>query len=320
MFVTRRRLVASSAAWLASGAAAAAPPGPFFGGHHLPIGLQLYSVVAELRRDLDGTLKAVAGIGYRPVETAGYAGRTPAELRAAFDAHGLSCISAHVQPRPSGPEPALHGDLGRLAADMHTLGARDVVMPTFLFPERLSLTPLPGEGLGLMLARLSAQLTIDDWKATAAFLNRVGAGLKREGLQLAYHNHNPEFAPLGEGTAFDLLLQETDPALVQFEMDAGWVVAAGRDPVALLKAHAGRFRMMHVKDVTASTQPNFAFQVQTTAVGSGVIDWRRLLAAAYDEGVRAFFVEHEPPFTRPVLETLRTSFDNLTAMTADRRA
>jgi sugar phosphate isomerase/epimerase len=315
MLVTRRRLVASSGAWLAAGAAASAASRPFFRGHRLPIGLQLYSVAAELRRDLDGTLKAVADIGYRTVETAGYAGRTPAELRAAFDAHGLACTSAHVQPRASGPEPALTGDLGRLAADMHVLGARHVVMPTFLFPERLALKPLPGEGLGPMLARLSAQLNRDDWQATAAFLNRAGAGLKREGLQLAYHNHNPEFAPLGPETAFDLLLRETDPALVQFEMDAGWVVAAGVDPAALLKAHPRRFSMMHVKDVAAGVQPNFAFRVQTTAVGSGIIDWKRLLPAAYREGVREFFVEHEPPFTRPVPETLRESFANLAALT-----
>ncbi|THD75305.1 MAG: sugar phosphate isomerase/epimerase [Phenylobacterium sp.] len=316
MIVSRRGFVASSAAFAFAARAARAAPRPFFRSHRLPIGLQLYSVGAELRRDLDATLKAVAAIGYRTVETAGYAGRTPQELRAAFDANHLACTSAHVQPRGTGPEPTLSGDIGRLAADMHVLGARHVVMPTFLFPERLTLKPRDGEGVGPMLARLSAELTPDDWKATAAFMNDKGAALKREGLQLAYHNHNPEFAPLGRGTAFDVLVRETDPHLVQFEMDAGWVVAAGRDPVELLKAHPGRFRMMHVKDVAKGGEPNFAFRVQTTSVGQGIIDWPRLLAAAYAEGVTEYFVEHEPPFVRPVLEMLGESFRNLEALRA----
>ena len=299
MHLTRRR--ALSAAFALMAGAARAAPQRFFRSHRLPIGLQLYSVGAELRRDLDGTLKALSAIGYTTVETAGYAGRSAQELRAALDAHGLACTSAHVQPRGGGPEPTLSGDLGRLAADMRILGARHVVMPIFLVPEGKSLRSPP---------------SAEDWKATAAFLNRTGAGLKREGLAFAYHNHNPEFAPLDGGTVLDLLLRETDPALVQFEMDAGWVVAAGRDPVEVLKAHPGRFRMMHVKDVAKGVEPNFAFRVQTTSVGQGIIDWPRLLAAAYAEGVREYFVEHEPPFARPVLEMLADSYRNLAALTA----
>jgi sugar phosphate isomerase/epimerase len=197
---------------------------------------------------------------------------------------------------------------------MHVLGARHVVMPTFLFPDRVSLKPREGEGIGEALARGAAALTAEDWKACAAFMNRTAEGLKREGLAFAYHNHNPEFAPVGGRTGLEILLAETDPALVQFEMDAGWVVAAGRDPVELLKAHRGRFRMMHVKDVAAGQEPNFAFRVRTTSVGQGVIDWRKLLRAAYAEGVTEYFVEHEPPFTRPVLEMLGDSYRNLAAL------
>jgi len=300
MSITRRGLIAASSATLFAGAARAATP--FFRSHALPIGLQLYSVGAELRRDPQATLKAVAEIGYRTVETAGYAGLSAQALRAAFDANGLACTSAHVQARGNGPEPNLSGDLGRLAADMHLLGVKHVIMPSFLVPEGHTLRD---------------PMTPDDWKATAAFLNRTGAGLKREGLLFGYHNHNAEFAPQpGGGTALDLLLRETDPALVQFEMDVGWVVAGGVDPIALIKAHPGRFRMMHVKDVAKGVEPNFAFKVQTTSVGDGVIDWKRLLPAAYAAGVREYFVEHEPPFARPVLEMLRESFVNLSAMGA----
>ena len=296
MSITRRGLIATSAALLAGAAQAASP---FFRSRHMPIGLQLYSVGAELRRDFEGALKAVAAIGYKTVETAGYAGRTPQQLRAAFDAHGLACTSAHVQPRGNGPDPNLSSDPGRLAADMHVLGVRHVIAPSFLIPEGKT---------------LRSELTLDDWKATAAFLNRTGAGLKREGLQFGYHNHNAEFAPLAGGTALDLLLRETDPGLVQFEMDAGWVVAGGVDPVALLKTHPGRFRMIHVKDVAKGVEPNFAFKVVTTEIGQGVIDWPRLLAAADKAGVHEYFVEHEPPFAKPVLEMLKTSYDNLVAL------
>src|SRR4051812_44631421 len=178
MLVTRRRLFASSAAWLASASAAATAPRPFFRGHRLPIGLQLYSVAAELRADFEGTLKAVADIGYSTVETAGYVGRSAQALRAAFDAHGLACTSAHVPVRENGAEPSLSGDLGKLAADLHALGTRHAVMSLFQFPERLSQPARAGESGLDRLARLSAELTLEDWRANAQFLNRVGAGLQ----------------------------------------------------------------------------------------------------------------------------------------------
>ena len=112
-----------------------------------------------------------------------------------------------------------------------------------------------------------------------------------------------------------ILLKEADPAL-QFEMDAGWVVAAGQDPFALLKAHPKRFRQMHVKDVKASTKPNFALQQDPTEVGTGIIDWKRLLPAAHAAGVEGFFVEQEPPFTRPRIEAARLCADYLLKLEA----
>ncbi|HEX2818447.1 MAG TPA: sugar phosphate isomerase/epimerase, partial [Phenylobacterium sp.] len=131
-----------------------------------------------------------------------------------------------------------------------------------------------------------------------------------------YHNHNIEFAPKGETNGLEILLKYTDPALVPFEMDVGWVVAAGHDPFALLKAHPGRFRQMHVKDVKASTKANFAFQQDPADIGSGIIDWKRLLPAAYAHGVRDFFVEQEAPFDKPRLESVRIDFDYLNALVA----
>jgi sugar phosphate isomerase/epimerase len=307
--------LAAAASSLAAGAAARTAKAPFFKRTGLPIGLQLYTLGDALKTDLDGQLGQVARIGYRTVEMAGYLGRTPAELRAAFDRAGVQCTSSHVQGRPSGPDPSL-ADLDRLIADAHVIGIRHIVMPMFSIPAHVDMAPKAGEDRRAVLGRLAAQITADDWKATADFLNAKGAALKAAGLTLGYHNHNVEFAPSGGTTGLEILLRKTDPALVQFEMDVGWVVAAGVDPFALMKAHPGRFRLMHVKDVKATTKPNFAFQQDPTEVGSGVIDWKRLLPAARAAGVRDFFVEQEAPFDKPRIEAVQISFDYLKTLVA----
>ncbi|WP_372786942.1 sugar phosphate isomerase/epimerase family protein [Phenylobacterium sp.] len=307
--------LAATASALAGATAARTVKEPFFKGNGLPIGLQLYTLGDALKADLDGQLGQVARIGYRTVEMAGYLGRTPVELRAAFDKAGLACTSSHVQGKSTGPDPSF-ADLDRLIADAHVIGIKHIVMPMFSIPAHVDMAPKAGEDRRAVLARLAAQITADDWKATADFLNTKGRALKAAGLTTGYHNHNVEFAPSGGSTGLDILLANTDPALVQFEMDVGWVVAAGADPLALMKAHPGRFKMMHVKDVKATTKSNFAFQQDPAEVGSGIIDWKRLLAASYAAGVRDFFVEQEPPFAKPRMESVKINFDYLNTVVA----
>jgi sugar phosphate isomerase/epimerase len=141
--------------------------------------------------------------------------------------------------------------------------------------------------------------------------------LKSEGLRVAYHNHNVELSPGPEGkSGLEILLQNTDRDLVSFEMDAGWVAAAGLDPVEVLRRHPGRFELMHVKDIKATTKPNFALQQDPAEVGSGSMNWPRILPAAYAAGVRRFFVEQEPPFTRERLESIGISFSYLNGLAA----
>src|SRR6185312_6302924 len=219
----------------------------FFARHHLPVGLQLYTLGEAPYRDLEGTLERVARIGYRAVEPVGLMKRTAAELRAALDRAGLSCPSTHVPLQADGSGgPTLAGDIGKLAAEMHRLGVRYVVVPIFPVPAHIG-GPRKGEDGLRFLVRAGREMTADDWRRIAAQLNEKGAALKREGLGLAYHNHNVEFARYGSGTAYDLLLAETDPETIAFEMDVGWVAAAGVDPIRLLRAHRHRFRLMHVK-------------------------------------------------------------------------
>jgi sugar phosphate isomerase/epimerase len=287
---------------------------PFFRRTGLAIGLQLYTVGDDLKRDFEGTLAAVSKIGYRTVELAGLADHSVDDWRQALARVQLKCPSIHVPPRAKA---GLNLDeLGTLAEAAHALGIGTIVCPMFNIPERFSLTPLPGENGAKMAARLGASMTLDDWKWNADYLNQKAAGLKPYGLRFAYHNHNVEFAPVGGSTGLAQLIQGTDPTLVTFEMDAGWVVAAGADPVALLAAHPGRFSAMHVKDVKASTQPNFGFQQDPCEVGQGIIDWKTLLGKAYQAKVRQYYVEQEPPFSKPRLESVAISFNYLNALVA----
>jgi sugar phosphate isomerase/epimerase len=287
---------------------------PFFRRTGLKIGLQLYTVGDDLKRDFEGTLAAVSKIGYRTVELAGLADHAVDDWRRALDRVQLKCPSIHVPPHSKN---GLNLDeLGTLAEAAHALGFGSVVCPMFNIPARFSLTPLAGESGAKMAARLGASMTADDWKWNADYLNEKGAALKPYGLRFAYHNHNVEFAPVGSSTGLAQLIQGTDPTLVTFEMDAGWVVAAGADPGALLAAHPGRFSAMHVKDVKASTHPNFSFEQDPCEVGQGIIDWKTLLAKAYQANVRQFYVEQEPPFSKPRLESVGISFNYLDALVA----
>jgi sugar phosphate isomerase/epimerase len=188
-------------------------------------------------------------------------------------------------------------------------------MPMIAIPSRFG-APTKEEGVVGYLRRVAEGTTADDWKANADFLNEKGKALKAAGIKVGYHNHNYEFAPVGSTTGMEILLANTDPALVTFEVDIGWVAAAGVDPYAFLAKHKGRFTLMHVKDVKADTKPNYAFQMDPAEIGAGALDWKRLLPEAYAAGVRGFYVEQEPPFTRPRLEAAKISYDYLAGVVA----
>ena len=311
MSLSRRALLQLGMTAIAAGAmpvrAFAKTQGAFFDQHQLPIGLQLYTVGDFAGSDLDGTLKKIAGIGYKSIELAGFHGHTASEVRASADKAGLKLTSIHIGGQARGDAPSLSGDLARLAADVHTLGATDIVMPFFIIPERMP-TKGADEPFPAYIKRILGQMTVDDWKRNAAFLNEKSVSLKREGLRLGYHNHNCEFAPVGNTTGFDIIASETDPNSVALEMDVGWVRAAGLDPLAVLKRYPKRFQLMHVKDVRASTQSNFVLTQDPTEVGRGIIDWKTLLPAAYAAGVRKFFVEQEPPFEKDKFAAIADSY------------
>jgi sugar phosphate isomerase/epimerase len=277
--------------------ARAAEPAPFFRRHHLPLGLQLYTVGAAARKDLGGTLSRVAAAGYQTLELAGLYGNSPQAMRRAADDAGLKITSIHIQPQATHGEPGFDQPAPVLAACMQMLGLEDVVLPMFLMPAH------PGH-----------PLTADDWKATAAFLNTKGAELRKVGLRLSYHNHNVEFRPIGTSCGLEILLDHTDPDSVAFEMDVGWVAAGGADPIKLLEHRKGRFRMMHVKDLMATTRTNYDMHQDPAEVGNGMLPWAGILDVAYATGVHQFFVEQEPPFRGDPLDSIAISAKYLAAL------
>jgi sugar phosphate isomerase/epimerase len=294
--IARRTVLKAAAAGLGLAVPAlralATEPTPFFKRHHLPIGLQLYTVGAQARKDLNSTLAKVAAAGYQTVELAGLYGNSPQAMREAADKVGLKYTSIHLQTQAQGGEPGLDQPPEQLAAAMQVLGLSDVVLPMFLLPSHL---------------QAGSQITADDWKATATYLNDKAAALQKVGLRLSYHNHNLEFRPIGNTNGLEILLQETDPKRVHFEMDVGWVAAGGEDPLKILEHHKGRFKMMHVKDLMATTKTNYAMQQDPAEVGNGMLPWVKILDVAYATGVRKFFVEQEPPFKHDPLESIAIS-------------
>jgi sugar phosphate isomerase/epimerase len=248
-------------------------------------GIQLYSVGKELRADVPGTLHDLRAIGYIEVETAGFAGLTAKQLRQAFDQAGLKCNSAHIF-NYSNPDP------GPFFADANILGVRYVVTS---IKDELVKTPA------------GQQPTIDNYKPMADYLNTLGSKAKAAGLQLAYHNHDGEFKDLGGGKmGYDLLLQQTDPNLVKFELDCGWMVAGGQNPVDYFKRYPNRYRMIHVKDFILS--PNG--HPQGVVLGKGIIDYKPIFPAAKAAGVERCYVEQEPPFIgTTALEAVKLDYE-----------
>lgn len=270
-----------------------------------PIGLQLYTMRQDASRDLVGTLKQIAAIGYREVETAGFYNQPAKKLRALFDDLGLAAPSAHYSMTE------LQKDLPQKIDYAAALGVKYMVCSFPAVPDN-SLGFAPGAS-GKTIAD---GITLDHWRWNADQLNRIGELTRKAGIRTGYHNHNMEFRSYDGVVAFDQLLSWTDPALVTIELDLGWVVTAGFDPVVYLMKYPRRISMLHVKDVRKdATTVADKLTSQTTEVGRGKIDWKRIFAAADAKHLQHYFVEQEN-FDRPALESVRMSCEYLQALKA----
>jgi sugar phosphate isomerase/epimerase len=230
-----------------------------------------------MRPDFEGTLAQIAAIGYKEVEPHDYFGRTPQEVRTLFDRLGLTSPSAHVGLA------RFRDDLPGLLDASTVIGHRYIVVPA-----------LDGS------LRNPA-----GFRSVAADLNRWGAMARDRGIRVGYHNHDFEFAAIpGGGTGFEILLGETDPALVDFELDIYWAVKGGHNPLDLFARYPGRFPLWHVKDMS-----DRAGAQRMADVGAGEIDFRGIFAAREQAGLRHFFVERDDPTDS--LASIRTSYTNL---------
>jgi sugar phosphate isomerase/epimerase len=267
VMLSRRNFVAAALAAAAAPAATPLRADPL----GLVPGIQLYTVRDAMAADAAGTLKQLAAIGYRTVETFDLGRYSPQDFRRLLAANGMTCASCHLAFK--------NGDNDALFDIAHGLGARYVV----------------SAGLFGAVGANPASANENAFHAMASLANRIGAAAKKAGLSFALHNHNMEFRTVGRGPGFDLLLAETDPALVGFEMDCGWVAVAGRDPAAYLRDHPGCFALLHIKDFQRPPGPRTAPGGPPGAIlGKGFIDYRPIFAAA--KGVKHYFVEQEPPY------------------------
>lgn len=317
--IARRNLLSAIAATgalaMIDTAALARPRRTFFQRTGLPVGLQIYTLGDEAGKDLGKTFAEVAAIGYRDIEMPQLYGRPAAEVRRLADAAGLKISSLHMPPQGFGGALTLVSPTEQVVEVLGALGARRAVAPIMLFPA--TFRPKPGPDMGAQMAASVAEAGADLWKRTAAVLNERAGALAPAGITVGYHNHNLEFAPLATGgTGWDVLAAECDKALVKFEIDVGWIATAGLDPAAFLRRHKGRVAQLHVKDVAAGNTTNFALSMKPSEVGSGTLDWARILPAAYDAGVRHFYVEQEPPFTMARMEAARRSYAFLSTLRA----
>jgi sugar phosphate isomerase/epimerase len=152
--------------------------------------------------------------------------------------------------------------------------------------------------------------SLDDYKKLAQKFNVAATEAKKSGLKLAYHNHDFEFKDWGGGqTGFDVLLKETDPSLVFFEMDIYWVVRAGGDPIQLINNNPGRIKMWHLKDMSQKMPPSYSVEGQQyfAEVGTGIIDFKAIFREKQKSGMEYFYVEQDET-SEPVFDAIAKSF------------
>jgi sugar phosphate isomerase/epimerase len=226
-------------------------------------GLQLWSVRDDMAKDPKGTLKQVASFGYKQVESFEHKdlgifwGMSNTEFKKYMDELGMTIISSHCD---------INKDFEKKAADAAAIGMKYLMCP-YKGPQK----------------------SIDDFKKFAEEFNKKGEICKKNGIRFAYHNHDYSFKPVDGQLPQDVMMQNTDASLVDFEMDIYWVVTGGQDPETWFKKYPKRFRACHVKDRIKNSTDHDA----SCILGEGSIDYPKILKAAMTAGIEYYIVEHE---------------------------
>jgi sugar phosphate isomerase/epimerase len=260
------------------------------------IGLQLYTIRDAMQKDVPGSLKKVSDTGYKYVELANYSdgkfyGYEPSEFKKLVNDLGMIILSSHAGVNPKG---ITNDEAKKMAEDHAKLGAKYCMQPWIEEADRKSIS--------------GYQRMVAEW-------NKVGKIMKEHGVQFGYHNHDFEFATVeGKVPYFDVFLPEMDKNLLTMELDLFWATKAGIDPVELFKKYPGRFQLFHMKDMLTKQAPIFTTNgVNDFApVGTGLIDFKRILAAKKIAGLKYMIVEQDNAGDDKPFEAIKTSITNLT--------
>ncbi|MBD3747902.1 MAG: sugar phosphate isomerase/epimerase [Sphingobacteriales bacterium] len=234
-------------------------------------GIQLYSLRDEIPKGVENVIAQISKAGYSYIEgfgfsdKNGYFGLSSEKFKDLLDKYSLTSPSAHFDF--GGWEKSQDDHILKSYIASAKILKQDYVTIPYINPEIFK--------------------SVETTKAFTQKVNRASKIVKDEGLKLAYHNHNIEFFDLNGTTGYDILLQETDPDLVDFEMDLYWVVRANKDPLTYFKEHKGRFTMWHVKDMRKSDK------TLNTEVGNGLIDFKPIFKQARLAGLKYPLVEQE---------------------------
>ncbi|MGF1557455.1 MAG: sugar phosphate isomerase/epimerase family protein [Flavobacteriaceae bacterium] len=253
------------------------PSCAFAKGATQEFGVQLYSFRDEMAKDPMGTLENIASIGIKKIESAKsknghYYGLTPAEMKDACRALGMQLVSGHV---------ALDRNFDQTMEEAVASGQ-----------EYLICSSMPSDGQ-----------TIDNYKKVAEAFNSAGEACKKLGIKFGYHNHEYEFESDNGLVLYDVLMDHTEPELVHMELDLGWVVVAGKDPLDYFKKYPGRFPLWHLKDMDMAKK-------ESTEFGKGALDIALMMANQDASGVKHIFIEQEEYASTP-LESMKHNMDFL---------
>lgn len=251
-------------------------------------GVQLYTLMAVIDQDTQGTLKKLADIGYKNIESAfsrqgGFYGKTAPEFAKLLKDLGLTWRSHHVIGAPFKLPPG-----AKLPTDEN--GNPIKIPPMKNLKENMQelVDGLSGSGVEYLVCANIPTNTPEEVAEAVQILTKTGEACKKAGLKLVYHNHDWEFKTIGDSRPFDVFAEQIPASLMNFELDLAWVTKAGVDPVALFKAHPGRFPMFHVKDIDKEL-------LALKPVGDGIIDFKRIFKHAKKAGLKYPMIEHDNP-------------------------
>jgi len=254
------------------------PLSKVLGKTKIPIALQLYSVRNECQKDFEKTVAAVAKMGYRGVEFAGYFDRTANQVKDMLNANGLKCAGTHIQLN------ALIGDELKKTVEFNR-----VIQNKFLI-----VPSLPEARRGTKQA----------WLETAKLFNELAEKVKPYGMQVGYHNHTAEFKPMDGEIPMELFAGNTNKDVIT-QLDIGWATAAGADPAAFLKKYPGRALTVHVKEYSSKNREAF--------IGEGEVNWNVVFQVCETAAGTEWYVVEDERRTLQ-LEGVETDLKNLKKM------